>query len=89
MMHGVACITISNGEPYIPLADDTEKKDQMSIYLFNDLDKIFSEHKSRGGWEKKILEIPKGPRCAFCHPSCNHLAIYKNKRPDVMDEFKG
>jgi hypothetical protein len=52
-MHRVACITISNEEPYILFADHTEKKDQISIYLFNDLDKIFSEHKSRGGWEKK------------------------------------
>ena len=85
----VACINLSNNEPYILLADHIEKKDLMLIYRVNHLDKAFSDLKSRGWIEEKNLEIPNGPCYTFRDPAGNHIAIYENKRPNVMDEFKG
>jgi len=60
----------------------------MLIYQVNNLDKIFSELTSRGWIEEKRLEIPNGPCCTFRDPAGNHIAIYENKRPNVMEEFK-
>jgi predicted enzyme related to lactoylglutathione lyase len=85
----VACIKLSNKEPYILLADHIEKKDLILIYRVNNLDKTVSELKSRGWIEEKRLEIPNGPCCTFHDPVDNHIAIYENKRPNVMEEFKG
>jgi len=86
----VACIKLSNKqEPYILLADHIEKKDMILIYRVNSLDNTYSDLKSRGGIEEKRLEIPIGPCCTFRDPAGNHIAIYENKRPNVMDEFKG
>ena len=86
----VACIKISNiKEPYILLSDYIEKKDLLLIQRVNNLDKTFSDLKSRGRIEEKRLEIPNGPCCTFRDPAGNHVAIYENKRPNVMKEFKG
>ena len=85
----VACIKLSNREPYILLADHIEKKDLILIYRVNNLDKTFSELKSRGWIEERKMEIPNGPCYTFHDPAGNHIAIYENKRPNVMDEFKG
>jgi hypothetical protein len=85
----VACIKLSNKEPYILLADHIEKKDPILIYRVNNLDNAFSVLRSRGWIEEKKLEIPNGPCCTFRDPACNHIAIYENKHPNVMDEFKG
>ena len=85
-----ACIKISNKqEPYVLLADHIEKKDLMLIYRVNNLDQTYFELKSREGIEEKRLEIPNGPCCTFRDPAGNHIAIYDNKRPNVMEEFKG
>ena len=59
------------------------------IYRVNSLEKTYSELKSRGWMEEKRLEIPNGPCYTFYDPTGNHIAIYENKRPNVMDEFKG
>jgi len=85
----VACIKLSNKEPYILLADHIEKKDMILIYRVNSLDKTYSDLKSRGWIDEKRLEIPNGPCYTFRDPAGNHIAIYENKRPNVMDEFKG
>jgi predicted enzyme related to lactoylglutathione lyase len=85
----VACVKMSNKEPYILLADHIEKKDPILIYRVNNLDNTFSYLKSRGWIEEKRLEIPHGPCCTFRDPAGNHIAIYENKRPNVMEEFKG
>jgi hypothetical protein len=86
----VACIKLSNKqEPYILLADHIEKKDMILIYRVNNLDKTSSDLKSRGWMQEKRLEIPNGPCCTFRDPAGNHIAIYENKRPSVMEEFKG
>ena len=86
----VACIKLSNKqEPYILLADHIEKKDMMLIYRVKNLDKTSSDLKSRGWMQEKRLEIPSGPCCTFRDPTDNHIAIYENKRPNVMEEFKG
>jgi hypothetical protein len=39
--------------------------------------------------QEKRLEIPNGPCCTFRDPAGNHIAIYENKRPNVMGDFKG
>lgn len=44
----VAQIKLSNKEPYILLADHIEKEDMPLIYRVANLDKTFSELKSRG-----------------------------------------
>ena len=85
----VACIKLSNKEPCILLADHIEKKDMILIYRVNNLDNIYSELKSRGWIEEKRLGIPNGPCCIFRDPAGNRIAIYENKRPNVMEEFKG
>ena len=85
----VACVKISNKEPYILLADHIEKKDPILIYRVNNLDNTFSYLKSRGWIEEKRLEIPNGPCYLFRDPAGNHIAIYENKSPNVMEEFKG
>ncbi|MGN6623112.1 MAG: VOC family protein [Candidatus Nitrosocosmicus sp.] len=59
------------------------------IYRVNNIDKTFFELKSRGRIEEKKIEIPNGPCYTFRDPAGNHIAIYENKRPDVMKEFKG
>ena len=61
----------------------------MLIYQVNNLDKIFSELTSRGWIEEKRLEIPNGPCCTSRVPAGNHIGIYENKHPNVMEEFKG
>ena len=85
----VACIKLSDKEPYILLADHIEKKDPILIYRVNNLDKTSFDLKSRGWIEEKRLEIPNGPCCTFRDPAGNHVANYENKRPNVMDEFRG
>ena len=57
----VACIKLSDKEPYILLADHIEKKDMMLSYRVNNLDKAASELRLRGWREEKSLEIPNGP----------------------------
>jgi hypothetical protein len=86
---GCLCINLSKiKEPHILLADHIEKN-IMLIYQVNNLDKIFSELTSRGWIEEKRLEIPNGPCWTFRDPAGNHIAIYENKRPNVMEDFKG
>jgi hypothetical protein len=71
------------------LADHIEKKDLILIYRVNNLDKTFTKFISRVWIQEKRLEIPNGPCCTFRDPADNHIAIYENKRPNVMEEFKG
>jgi len=85
----VACIRLSNKEPYILLADHIKKKDLMLIYRVNDLDKTASELRSRGWREEKSLEIPNGPCLTFRDPADNPIVIYENRRPYIMKDFKG
>ena len=85
----VACIRLSNKEPYILLADHIKKKDLMLIYRVNDLDKSASELRSRGWREEKSLEIPNGPCLTFRDPADNPIVIYENRRPYIMKDFKG
>jgi hypothetical protein len=86
---GCLCINLSKiKKPHILLADHIEKN-IMLIYQVNNLDKIFSELTSRGWIEEKRLEIPNGPCYTFRDPSDNHIGVYENKRPNVMEELKG
>jgi hypothetical protein len=87
--YGVACIKLSNKEPYILLADLIEKKDMMLIYRVNNLDKAAFELRLRGWREEKSLEIPNGPCKTFRDPADNAIVMYENRRPHVMEEFKG
>jgi len=85
----VACIKLSDKEPHILLANHIEKKDLMLIYRVNDLDKARFELRARGWREEKSLEIPNGPCITFHDPASNHIVIYENRRPQVMNDFKG
>jgi hypothetical protein len=85
----VACIKFSDKKPYILLADHIEKKDVMLIYRVINLDKAASELHSRGWREEKRLEIPNGPCMTFRDPADNAIVIYENRRPHVMEGFKG
>jgi hypothetical protein len=85
----VACVKLSNKEPYLLLADHIEKKDLMLIYRVDNLDKAASELRTRGWREDRRLEIPNGPCCTFRDPADNPIVIYENRRPHVMEEFKG
>jgi hypothetical protein len=85
----VACIRLSNRDPYILLADHINRKDMMLIYRVNNLDKTATELRSRGWREEKSLEIPNGPCITFRDPADNSIVIYENRRPYVMKDFKG
>ncbi len=85
----VACIRLSDKEPYILLADHIERKDLMLIYRVDNLDKASSELRARGWREEKRLEIPVGPCLTFRDPADNSIVIYENRRPHVMRDFKG
>jgi len=85
----VACVKLSDKEPYILLANHIERKDLMLIYRVNNLDKARSELRARGWKEEKSLEIPNGPCLTFRDPADNSIVIYENRRPDVMRNFKG
>lgn len=85
----VACIKLSDKEPYILLADHIEKKDMMLIYRVNNLNKVAYELRLRGWREEKSLEIPNGPCKTFRDPADNAIVMYENRRPHVMEEFKG
>lgn len=85
----VACIVLSEEEPYILLANHIEKNDIVLIYRVSNLEKTAFQLRSKGWKEEKRLEIPPGPCCTFRDPADNHIAIYEKLRPDVMKEFKG
>jgi catechol 2,3-dioxygenase-like lactoylglutathione lyase family enzyme len=85
----VACIVLSDEEPYILLANHIEKNDIVLIYRVSNLEKTAFQLRSKGWKEEKRLEIPPGPCCTFRDPADNHIAIYEKLRPDVMKEFKG
>ena len=85
----VACVKLSKEEPYILLADHIGRKDLMLIYRVQNLEKTATELGSRGWRKEKDLEIPPGPCLTFRDPVDNHIAIYENKRPNVMKEFSG
>jgi glyoxalase/bleomycin resistance protein/dioxygenase superfamily protein len=85
----VACVKLSDKEPYILLANHIERKDLMLIYRVTDLDKAGSELRVRGWKEERSLEIPNGPCLTFRDPADNAIVIYENRRPHVMRDFKG
>jgi len=85
----VACIVLSEEEPYILLANHIEKNDIALIYRVSNLEKTAFQLRSKGWKEEKRPEIPPGPCCTFRDPADNHIAIYEKLHPDVMKEFKG
>jgi predicted enzyme related to lactoylglutathione lyase len=85
----VACIKISERDPFVLLANHLKKKDIILIYRVSNLDDTASELRSRGWKEENKLEIPLGPCYTFRDPADNSIAIYENQRPTVMNEFKG
>ena len=85
----VACVKLSDKEPYILLANHIERKDLKLIYRVNNLDKAAFELRARGWKEEKSLEIPNGPCLTFRDPADNSIVIYENRRPHVMRDFKG
>jgi hypothetical protein len=85
----VACIRLSDKQPYILLADHIERKDLKMIYRVNNLEKVASELRARGWREEKSLEIPNGPCLTFRDPAENSIVIYENRRPHVIRDFKG
>jgi hypothetical protein len=86
----VACVQLAEQtKPYILLADHIERNDVMLIYQVKNLEATSGELKVKGWTEEKSLEIPPGPCSTFRDPAGNALVIYENKRPFVMQEFKG
>ena len=61
----------------------------MLIYRVTNLEKTGSELTTLGWKKEKDLEIPNGPCFTFRDPANNSIAIYENKRPNVMEGFKG
>lgn len=85
----VACIVLSEEEPYILLANHLEKNDIVLIYNVSNLEKTVFQLRSKGWEEEKRLDIPPGPCCTFRDPANNHIAIYEKLRPNIMKEFEG
>jgi hypothetical protein len=86
----VACVGLArDAKPYVLLADHIKSKDMMLIYQVEDLESAVRQLRSRGWKEGSRIEIPPGPCCTFRDPADNALVIYENKRPYVMEEFRG
>lgn len=85
----VACIVLSEEEPYILLANHLEKNDIVLIYNVSNLEKTVFQLRSKGWEEEKRLDIPPGPCCTFRDPANNHIAIYEKLRLNIMKEFEG
>ncbi len=85
----VACVKLSEAEPSILLADHIEKRDLMLIYRVQNLEKTVSALSLRGWKKEKELEIPNGPCFTFRDPAGNSIALYENRRPDIMKAFTG
>ncbi len=85
----VACIVLSEKEPYVLLANHLEKNDMVLIYRVGNLDETAFMLRSKGWKEERRLEIPPGPCCTFRDPAGNRMAIYEKLRPYVMKEFEG
>ena len=85
----VACIKLSDREPFVLLANHIQRKDIILIYRVSNLEDTVSELRSSGWMEENNLEIPPGPCYTFRDPAGNHIAIYENQRPTVMEEFEG
>lgn len=86
----VACVALSKNEkPYVLLADHIQKNDVMLLYKVENLDDAIAHLKSKGWKEENRIEIPPGPCCTFRDLAGNALVIYENKRPYIMQEFKG
>ena len=85
----VACLQLSTAGPLILLAEHLEKGKLIHIYRVNDIEKTKKELKAKGWIEHDSLEIPPGPCSTFSDPENNWLAIYENKRPGVIQNFKG
>ena len=86
----VACVALSrNKRPYVLLADHIHKNDVMLIYQVENLEDATAQLKSKGWKEENRIEIPPGPCCTCRDPAGNALVVYENKRPYVMQEFKG
>ena len=45
--------------------------------------------RSQGWKEDKMLEIPPGPCYTSRDPAGNAIAIYENRRPEVVTQTKG
>ena len=84
----VACVKLSDKEPYILLADHLARKDLKLIYRVNNLEKVASALRARGLREEKSLDIPNGPCLTFRYPAENLIVIYENRRPYVMSDIK-
>lgn len=87
----VACVDLSKNEekPYILLADHIKRNDVMLIYQVAKLEDAVAQLSSKGWKEESRIEIPPGPCCTFRDPAGNALVIYENRRPFVMQDFKG
>ena len=86
----VACVALSETQaPYVLLADHIGKNDVMLIYRVDNLEDAIQQLNSKGWKEENRIEIPPGPCCTFRDPGGNALVIYENKRPFIMQEFKG
>jgi hypothetical protein len=85
----VACIKLSDKQPYILLADHIARKDLKMIYRVSNLEKVASALRAKGWREEKSLEIPNCPCLTFRDPAENSIVIYENRRQHVMSDFKG
>ena len=85
----IACIHVSDSGPLFLLADHNKKNDLIMIYRVNNLDDTESTLRSQGWKEDKMLEIPPGPCHTSRHPAGNAIAIYENRRPEVVTQTKG
>jgi hypothetical protein len=85
----VACICVSDSGPLLLLADHIKKNDLIMIYRVTSLENTVSTLRLQGWKEEKMLEIPPGHCYTFRDAAGNSIAIYENRRPEVMKQFSG
>jgi hypothetical protein len=86
----VAAVRLSPIGPMVLLADHLHGDTPILIYRVERLESTVAALRARG-WtpESGPFEVPNGPCYTFRDPMGVRLAIYENRRPEVVQEFAG
>jgi hypothetical protein len=89
MVTKVAMLELTEGPPFLLLADHLEGERPLLIYRVGDLRATLKEMESRGWVREETFEIPQGPCCSFVAEGGHRVGLYQLTRPDVAEHFAG
>jgi hypothetical protein len=85
----VAMLELTEGPPYLLLADHLEGERPVFVYRVSDFPSTRKDVEARGWKRAETFEIPRGPCCSFETPGGHRVAVYQLTRPDVARHFEG